>query len=524
MTVCATVLTAGCAGGPAQHSGLAGLSGSGGKSDSIDSADYTVLGTLSYGDSRSGLLGDPDNASWGYWAYKFTGKPGDVVDVSIADDGGNPYSHLLDANNKVLASGTDTLHLVLPGPEIYTIVFADGSAPQAFYTVKLDGKPAAPAGDMSVPGMVYVPAGTFMMGCNAAIDSQCQMDEKPYHGVTISAFLIDQREVTQADWAVCVAHGKCPLPTDGFDPDHKGSDPVNNVSWQQSADYCNSIGKRLPTEAEWEYSARGTDGRIYPWGNTPPDCTLANFQPCGGTTLPVGTHLAGNGPFGTEDSAGNLLEWTADWYDPNYYASVSLLNAGGPVVDPQGPAAGWINPADPGTWPRHTKRGGAWAGGPDQQRTSFRWNHPKDGPASDIGFRCARSVTPATSTCDVPPAPVDPMVHCGKASCTAGTQACCNYGPNAETCIDPATACGPPGKIQCTTSSQCAGAGLGRCCLMAPIAQFEPNTCPAVLKLNYGGDQLCSDQPCMVEVCATNADCASGHCVRSTLGVSVCGS
>jgi formylglycine-generating enzyme required for sulfatase activity len=234
---------------------------------------------------------------------------------------------------------------------------------------------APDAGSAMTIDMLPVPGGTFMMGCTDPAPFVCPADELPVHAVTVAPFLLDRTEVTQAAYQQCMDAGACAAPMTRFDPVMHPSYPVSDISWTQADAYCRWRGARLPTEAEWEFAARGTDGRLYPWGNAPPDCTRANSLGCNtGSVLPVATHHAGVGPFGHEDLGGNLWEWLADWYDPNYYAT-------SPTQNPTGPAAA-VNG-------NRCKRGGSWAD--DRSRSADRWDHPVDMWGSyDIGVRCAR--------------------------------------------------------------------------------------------------------------------------------------
>jgi formylglycine-generating enzyme required for sulfatase activity len=188
--------------------------------------------------------------------------------------------------------------------------------------------------------MVTVPAGSFQMGCNSAVDSQCYSMESPYHPVNLSAFTIDKYEVTVGEYKMCVDSGSCMAagPSAGCNYGVLGRDrsPVNCISWPMADIYCKWAGKRLPTEAEWEKAARGTDGRKYPWGNTEPGCDHAvmNVGSCFNSgTQPAGSKPLGVSPYGAEDMIGNVWEWVSDWYDPSYYSA-------SPADNPQGPSSG----------------------------------------------------------------------------------------------------------------------------------------------------------------------------------------
>lgn len=165
---------------------------------------------------------------------------------------------------------------------------------------------------------VDVPAGAFPMGCEG--DSRCSADEAPVHSITLPAYKIDRFEVTQEAWAACVDAGVCTAPAAGYDPVGHRDWPVTGIVRLAAVSYCNWVGGRLPTEAEWEKAARGTDGRLNPWGNEAPDCERAQLRSCGTLLSPVGQHPKGASPYGAEDMVGNAWEMVSDDYNPVWYA------------------------------------------------------------------------------------------------------------------------------------------------------------------------------------------------------------
>lgn len=183
---------------------------------------------------------------------------------------------------------------------------------------------------------LYVPAGSVAMG---GLDIFADNDEKPPHVVQIDAFWIDQVEVTNGMYGLCVQAGVCALPVKLNSDNHReyfGNPefqdyPVVYVTWLDAKTYCEWAGRRLPTEAEWERAARGDDLRTYPWGDEPPNVELANSNNVLGDTSRVGSYAAGAGPFGALDMAGNVWEWVGDYYDMRYYE-------GSPESNPIGPA------------------------------------------------------------------------------------------------------------------------------------------------------------------------------------------
>ncbi len=225
--------------------------------------------------------------------------------------------------------------------------------------------------------MLYVPAGTFSMG------SEVNNDEKPIHPVDLAAYYIDKFEVTNTAYKRCVDAGACVVPKQSNSPTHPAyygnpefdEYPVIYVDWNMAKTYCEWRDARLPTEAEWEKAARGTDGRTYPWGESI-DCEKANYQSgCAGDTKQVGSYLGGVSPYGAYDMAGNVWEWVNDWYDGTYYQS--------------SPSS---NPLGPDTGSSRVLRGGSWVSYGGFARSAYRFGSvPAVTAGSGIGFRCSRS-------------------------------------------------------------------------------------------------------------------------------------
>ena len=182
---------------------------------------------------------------------------------------------------------------------------------------------------------VYIPAGVFRMG---GMDVRRAPNELPEHDVTLDALWMDQLEVTNAMYGLCVTAGECTLPQNlrsqrrpfYFDQPEFKDYPVIYVTWGQARAYCEWAGRRLPTEAEWERAGRGDDFRTFPWGEMKADGTLANFNMLVGDTSRVGSYPAGASPFGILDMAGNVAEWVNDYYSSNY-ANAITLNPAGPL-------------------------------------------------------------------------------------------------------------------------------------------------------------------------------------------------
>jgi serine/threonine-protein kinase len=232
--------------------------------------------------------------------------------------------------------------------------------------------------------MVLVAAGEFQMG-GVKGDLNAEPDEKPSRSVDLGAFYIDKFEITNALYRVCVDVGSCkpPVQNDSYtrrkyygNPDFDQY-PVVYVDWNRANAYCEWRGSRLPTEAEWEKAARGTDARIFPWEGKDTACQTVNYRECFNGTTKVGSLENGRSPYGAYDMAGNVWEWVQDWYSESYYQN-SL------PIDPFGPDSGQAK----------VLRGGSWSSGEDDIRTSQRRRYPPRISNFDLGFRCAQDAIP----------------------------------------------------------------------------------------------------------------------------------
>jgi len=237
-------------------------------------------------------------------------------------------------------------------------------------------KQLAQRGIAQPEGMVVIPAGGFLMG-----EEDGLQDARPLHRVHLSSYWFDKYEVTNGQYRQCVEGGGCTPPKDRltFDDPQRVQYPVTNITWNQARSFCQWQGKRLPTEAEWEKAARGTDGRRYPWGNDGE--TLKNRVRNGELKAgvsgiePIGRQAATASPYGVFDLIGSVSEWVKDWYAEDFYQR-------SPARDPQGPPRGSFR----------VLRGGEWNEKPPDLRASYRgWDDVTYwGPT--LGVRCAEDV------------------------------------------------------------------------------------------------------------------------------------
>ncbi len=231
--------------------------------------------------------------------------------------------------------------------------------------------------------MVIIPAGPFIRG---SAPGEGRLDEQPRRKIYLNAFAIDKYEVSNAHYMKFLDETlhKPPLNVFAERPFNKEEGiadlPVVQVTWHDAVDYCFWAGKRLPTEAEWEKAARGTDGRLYPWGEGSPTAQRANFEKDwdGKKTFVEVTALPeGQSSFGIFNLAGNVREWVQDWYDSEYYST-------SPDKNPKGPDNGILK----------VLRGGSWRSFDTDLRANSRGKGGFALKTHGIGFRCARDIVP----------------------------------------------------------------------------------------------------------------------------------
>jgi gamma-glutamyl hercynylcysteine S-oxide synthase len=243
--------------------------------------------------------------------------------------------------------------------------------------------------------MVTVPEGWFLMGTNLkrgepfGLTTQFDDTEQPQRRIWLDAFAIDRDEVSLAEYLTFL-QGQHQLPPEELQrliwhvitvhllPDYiLATWPALFVTWSEADELCRSRGKRLPTEAEWEKAARGTDGRLFPWGSNAPALGLAVFGQHHVHEIPivaaVNSGEEGQSPFGARHMAGNIAEWVQDWFGSDSYVTM-------PERNPRGPAAGRYK----------SVRGGSWRSNPSLLRTATRNGAVPDQRSPTIGFRCAK--------------------------------------------------------------------------------------------------------------------------------------
>jgi formylglycine-generating enzyme required for sulfatase activity len=244
--------------------------------------------------------------------------------------------------------------------------------------------------------IVTVPTGQFTLGSKRIDDdpyglwTQFDDTELPQQVVWLDAYEMDRDEVSLGEFLAFLRQRKQHPPDElqkliwHVITVHSVTDqtlarwPALYVTWQEAQDFCASQGKRLPTEAEWEKAARGPNGNLFPWGQTPPDSTLAMFGQHHVHEIPilaaVDSHDAGRSPYGIHHMAGNVAEWVQDWFGFDYYAYI-------PQRNPPGPTSGRYK----------SVRGGSWKSKTIMLRTATRGGSPPDQRSATVGFRCAQS-------------------------------------------------------------------------------------------------------------------------------------
>ena len=225
--------------------------------------------------------------------------------------------------------------------------------------------------------LIAIPGGTFLMGDINSADN-------PEREITVSSFWLYSTKVTNGQYALCVASGKCsppdPANAEQFANPAFTNFPVTGVNYDQASNYCSFVKGHLPTDAQWEKSARGPDGNIFPWGDQAPECSLLNFGFCEGKTTYINQYPEGKSFYDAWDMSGNVREWVFDWYDPHY-------NVENPIADPHGP--------DTGT--ERSVRSNSYQDSANAAIAANRFSLDPSLNQPDLGFRCAvNEENPAT--------------------------------------------------------------------------------------------------------------------------------
>ncbi|HEY6084194.1 MAG TPA: SUMF1/EgtB/PvdO family nonheme iron enzyme [Nitrospira sp.] len=278
-----------------------------------------------------------------------------------------------------------------------TVVFMSSVSAETSTSAQLTRRLASIAALAKPSPAVTIPAGQCLIGTRRIDDdpygqwTQFDDTELPQRRVWLDAFEMDRDEVSLGEYLAFLLLRKQP-PSEDLQKliwhvitVHSVSDetlthwPALYVSWDEAKDVCASQGKRLPTEAEWEKAARGTEGRLFPWGDTAPDSRLAMFGQHHVHEIPivaaVDSNEDGRSPYGIHHLAGNVAEWVQDWFGFDYYAYM-------PERNPMGPTGGRYK----------SVRGGSWKSKAIMLRTATRGGSPPDQRSATIGFRCAKSI------------------------------------------------------------------------------------------------------------------------------------
>jgi formylglycine-generating enzyme required for sulfatase activity len=269
---------------------------------------------------------------------------------------------------------------------------ADGEGAPDAYPASVQPPEVEPC-EHARPEMVCIPGGWFVRGTDGE-----PKNARPEQKVWVQTFYIDRYEVTVRRFEACVEAGNCDPAETNYSDFSRSLQPKNGVSWFDARAYCRAQGERLPTEAEWEKAARGTDGRTYPWGEEPATCERAVIKNAEGRSCGVekstGKHEVGRtfavgsrppNQYGLYDMAGNSWEWVLDWASESYADCGEACRG----VDPRGPCDGESPCAG---HHRRVVRGGSWYWPGPQARTFYRRFHfPDNDPYHHFGFRCASS-------------------------------------------------------------------------------------------------------------------------------------
>jgi formylglycine-generating enzyme required for sulfatase activity len=285
--------------------------------------------------------------------------------VTLLNPEGNVTAAVADAVHRIAKAKN---HRRLRGAAIALVAL--GALATGGYLLSSSDRPAQETEGFDGARAALVPAGTFTMGDD---------ENAPRREIHLDSFYIDRQEITTSRYAMFLKATGSVRPPEGWerlDLSKDGALPVIGVDWNDAGAYCTWAGRRLPTEAEWEKAARGTEGRPYPWGEAAPTAELASFGRSapdayqGGLTA-VGSHPGGRSPFGVDDLAGNAAEWVADWYSESLERS-ELRN-------PQGPRSG----------AGRVIRGGGWQDPPERVSVTKRQYASPQNRSDDTGFRCA---------------------------------------------------------------------------------------------------------------------------------------